>query len=409
LETLFGPVWVNRLGYRDRGTGSVFPLDAQLNLPTTRYSHGLQELVAWVLAQCSYELAIEHVAKLTSARFHRRQMEQMIQSYVLDFDDYYAAQAHVVPGGGAKNDDLLILSVDGKGIVMRHDDLREGTKRRAEGANHKLQRRLSRGEKRNRKRMAEVAVIYDVARYRRSAEDIIFTEHRPKDAPRPSSKRVWASVAKESAEVLCDAMEEIKRRDPSGKRTLVILVDGLEDQLRKVNAALKSHGRKGAIIIQDFFHVCEYVWRSARCFYSEDDPAGEVWVNERLMEILKGNSSNVAAGITRSATLRGLSKSAREEVDRTSRYLLKNRVRLNYGKALELGAPIGTGVVEGACRHLVRERMECSGARWSLAGAEAVLKLRALRMSGDWDEYAAYHWRQEYRRNYPEYERRREA
>jgi hypothetical protein len=256
LETLFGPVWISRLGYRDRGTGSVFPLDAQLNLPTTRYSHGLQELAAWVLSHGSYDLAIEHISKLTSAIFHRRQMEDMVRQYVADFHAYYA-QSIVTSDSEAEDGHLLILSVDGKGIVMRHEDLREETKRRAEGANHKLQRRLSRGEKRNRKRMAEVVVVYDVATYRRSAEDIVLTAHRPKDAPRPSSKRVWASVEKESADVMDDAMEEVKRRDPQGQRTLVILLDGLADQIRKVSSALTLHGREDAIIVQDFFHVAE--------------------------------------------------------------------------------------------------------------------------------------------------------
>jgi hypothetical protein len=208
------------------------------------------------------------------------------------------------------------------------------------------------------------------------------------------------------AEVLDDVMEEVKRRDPRSRRTLVVVLDGQEGQLSQVNAALERHGRKDAVVIQDFYHACEYVWRASLCFYNENDPLREAWVHTRLMEILKGKSSNVAAGMTRSATLRGLSKTARQEVDRTARYLIKGRRRLNYDQAMRIGAPIGSGVVEGACRHLVRARMECSGARWSLAGAEAVLKLRALRMSGDWEGYRAYHWRQEHRRNYPEFKLR---
>lgn len=402
LETLFGTVWISRLGYRDRGTGSVFPLDAKLNLPLTRYSHGLQELAAWVVAYSSYDVAAEYIARSTAARLPRRQLEGIAQSYVEDFDAYYAKQPTVELQEAEELEALLIISVDGKGIVMRDEDLRPETKRRAEGAAHKLQKRLSRGEKRNRKRMAEVAVIYDVAPYFRSAAEIM-GDHRPKNAPRPSNKRVWASVQKDAAEVLDDVMEEVKRRDPQGQRTLVVLVDGLEGQLRQVNAALKRHGRQDAVVVQDVYHVCEYLWRASTCFYDENDPLREAWVNTRLLEILKGNSSNVAAGMTRSATLRGLSKSARADVDRAARYLLKNRARLNYDKVMKIGAPIGSGVVEGACRHLVKARLECSGARWSLAGAEAVLKLRALRMSGDWEAYSAYHWRQEHRRNYPEY------
>jgi hypothetical protein len=407
LETLFGTVEISRLGYRDRGTGSVFPLDAKLNLPKTSYSHGLQELAAWLVAQGSYGSVTDYIAKYTAAKFPRRQLEAMVREFVTDFYDYYAALRNNVVQSKQDCRLLLCAGVDGKGIVTRPEDLREATKRRAEGASPKLQKRLTRGEKRNRKRMAEAAVIYDVEVHHRSAEDIILADHRSKDAPRPFNKRVWASAKQEIAQVLDELMEDVKARDPEKKRTLVILVDGLEAQIRQVYAALKRHGREDAIVIQDVFHVAEYIWRAARCFYAESDPAGEVWVNERLLEILKGNSSKVAAGMTQSATKRELSKSARADVDKAARYLIKNRVRLNYDRALEIGAPIGTGVVEGAVRHLIKARMECSGARWSLSGAEAVLQLRALRMSGDWDDYCEYHWQQEYRRNYPQYEPRR--
>jgi hypothetical protein len=406
LETLLGPVTVNRLGYRDRGTASVFPLDAKLNMPLTRYSHGLQERAAWLLSYVSYDSVLEHLAVSTGACFPKRQLMEMALDYVLDFDDFYAGLPCFLNDDNDKRM-LLVVSVDGKGIVVRWEDLREATRRRANDASRKLNKRLTAGEKRNRKRMAEAAVIYEIEPYKRSAEDIVFADHRPKDAPRPCNKRVWASVEKEAAEVLEDLMEDVKRRDPNGQKTLVILIDGLEAQIRLINDALKRHGRTDAIVIQDYFHVCEYMWRAARCFYREKDPAGEVWVNERLLQILKGNSSNVAAGMTRSATKQNLSKSARADVDRAARYLIKNRERLDYARALKIGAPIGTGVVEGAVRHLIKARMECSGARWSLRGAEAVLKLRALRMSGDWDAYCEYHLKQEFRRNYPQYELKR--
>jgi hypothetical protein len=179
-----------------------------------------------------------------------------------------------------------------------------------------------------------------------------------------------------------------------------MLVDGQEEQLRQVNAAIERHKAK-VVIIQDFYHVTEYVWGAVWCLFEEGDPAAQAWVDEHLLEILRGKSSTVAAGMRRSATRRGLSKDKRAALDKCANYLLKNGERLRYNEALQLGMPIGTGVVEGACRHLVKRRMECSGARWSLEGAEAVLQLRALHMSDDWDEYWAFHCKQERQRNYP--------
>jgi hypothetical protein len=83
-----------------------------------------------------------------------------------------------------------------------------------------------------------------------------------------------------------------------------------------------------------------------------------------------------------------------------TRLLLKNKERFDYATALANGWPIATGIIEGACRHLVKDRMDLTGARWSLDGAEAVLRLRSLRTSGDFEEYMAFHHRQERQRNY---------
>jgi hypothetical protein len=409
LVTLHGEVQVKRLGYRDHGTGSVFPLDAQSNLPAQRYSHGLRERVAEAVADGSYEGTVEQVDRHTGGHVPKRQAEELSRAAAVDFEPFYrqrecGAQPRSKQDMKEEKQKFLAMSMDGKGIVMRHEDLREQTQRCAEKESHKLTKRLSRGEKRNRKRMATVATVYDVAPHYRSAEDIIITAKTDAphpQPPRPSDKRVWASVERSTAEVADDVFMEARRRDPEGERTWVILVDGQEEQLRQVYAAVERN-KADAIVIQDFYHVTEYVWGAAWCLFEEGDQAAQKWVDEHLIEILKGKSSAVAAGMRRSATWRRLSKDKRAALDKCADYLLKNAQRLCYDEALRRGMPIGTGVVEGACRHLVKRRMECSGARWSLEGAEAVLQLRALHMSGDWDEYWAYHRGQERLRNYPE-------
>jgi hypothetical protein len=154
------------------------------------------------------------------------------------------------------------------------------------------------------------------------------------------------------------------------------------------------------VIILDLIHVLGYLWKAAWAFYKAGDPAAESWVGNRLAEILRGHSSSVAAGMTRSATLRDLSAGQRKAVDKCADYLIKYRPFLRYDRYLEKGYPIATGVVEGACRYLVKDRMEITGARWRLAGAEAVLRLRSLHASGDFDEYWEFHLQQEYKRNH---------
>jgi hypothetical protein len=221
-------------------------------------------------------------------------------------------------------------------------------------------------------------------------------------APKPVNKRVWASVEHTVAQVLDECFAEAKRRDPDADRLWVMLVDGQEEQLRQVYAAIERH-EASVIVVQDFIHVLEYLWDAAWCLYQEGDPAAEQWVRDHAVGILEGKSREMAAGMRRSATRQDLSQSERAPLDKCAEYLLKNRDRLEYAHALKRGLPIATGVVEGACRHLVKQRMECSGARWSLKGAEAVLRLRALHMSGDWDAYRTFHKSQERLRNYPEW------
>jgi hypothetical protein len=153
-------------------------------------------------------------------------------------------------------------------------------------------------------------------------------------------------------------------------------------------------------IVLDIIHVIEYLWKAAFAFYPETSQQAEKWVSKRLTMILEGKSSSVAAGMRRSATFRQLPRSARQPVDNCARYLLNNAQYLKYNDYLKAGFPIATGVIEGACRHLIKDRMDITGARWSLAGAEAVLRLRSLYISGDWEQYWRFHRELEHQRHH---------
>ena len=287
---------------------------------------------------------------------------------------------------------------------MLRKDLREATKKAAEKGSRRLGKRLTKGEKRNRKRMATVAAVYTVEPFVRQPEDVVRvlapSDEREKDKrPRPQDKRVWASLAKEPEEVLEEAFAEAERRDPSHRKSWVALVDGNATQLKILHKLAGQHHVELTIVL-DFIHVCEYVWKASLGFYEETEPARQVWVQERLLRILRGEACLVAAGIRRSATRRKLTPDNRENVDQCADYLLNHASYLHYDECLAAGFPIATGVIEGACRHLVSDRMDLTGARWSLAGAEAVLRLRALRSSGDFDEYWRFHEQCEYERNH---------
>lgn len=148
-------------------------------------------------------------------------------------------------------------------------------------------------------------------------------------------------------------------------------------------------------------HVLEYLWAAAYCFHADGSKEAEAWVEQRLVALLEGRSAGyIAKGIRRHAKLRGLSATAAAPVEECAAYLVNKRKFLHYDRALRDGLPIATGVIEGACRYLVRDRMDRTGARWSLAGAEAVLRLRALYTNGDFSDYWAFHVEREHARTH---------
>jgi hypothetical protein len=210
---------------------------------------------------------------------------------------------------------------------------------------------------------------------------------------------VWASIKKNAVTVIVEAFEEAKRRDPTFSRPWAVLVDGSTDQIDTVKRVAKTLGVEPTIVC-DIVHVLEYLWKAGHCFEKEGTRDLEKWVLDRLHAVLKGKSSDVAAGIRRSATLRKLTGKKREAVDECARYLLNHKSYLDYPSYMKRGLPISTGVIEGACRHLVKDRMDITGARWGLDGAEAILRIRALYSSGDFDEYWAFHVEQEHLRNH---------
>lgn len=396
LTSIFGTVAVTRLAYRHRGHANLYPADAALNLPVERHSHGLRRLAAIEASRGSFEEAKAAVGRATGTSVGKRQVEAVTARAAADVADFYATRPELPVADG----DVLVLSADGKGIVMRPASLRPATAAKARAATRKLATRLSKGEKRNRKRLAEVGAVYDLTPAPRSAADIIGgADADAAGAPAPAAKNKWltASVVDDAAQVLAAVFDEAERRDPQHRRRWVALVDGNNHQIDRIKAESAARNIQIPIVI-DFVHVLEYLWGAAWSFFAEADPAAETWVRQRAQAILKGNARDVAAGMRRRASALQLPPAKRKKADEAARYLVNKAEHLDYPTALSCGWPIATGVIEGACRHLVKDRMDITGARWSAEGAEAVLQLRAVRANGDFDAYWRYHLDQERKR-----------
>lgn len=403
LMSVFGPVRVRRIGYSGRGATSLQPLDAALNLPDELYSHGVRRLIAQEAAKVSFDETVKAVDMHSGAHVAKRQAEQLVARAAADFEAFYAARSALASSEVRQSSGLLILSSDGKGIVMHKEGLREATRKAAERSRQKLNHRLSKGEKLGRKRMATVAAVYTIAPFHREPEDIVAdlapVRPAPVKRPKPEHKRVWARIDKPMEQVIDDVFSEALRRDPDRNKTWVALVDGNETQLQLFRKRAYELGIELTIIV-DVIHVLEYLWSATTVFNEEASKAAETWVQERFLELLRGNASHVAGGIRRSATLRGLSEEDRAPADRCADYILNLTPYLRYDEYLKRGLPIGTGVIEGACRYVVKDRMDITGARWGLNGAEAVLRLRSLLASGDFEAYWSFHQARQLERNH---------
>ncbi|WP_435849776.1 ISKra4 family transposase [Streptomyces scabiei] len=402
LATLFGTVIVRRCAWRAPGATNLHPADVALSLPRLRHSHQLARLAAIEATRGSFDAATAAIGRRCGPVIGKRQVEQAVVAAATDVDAFYRAQIPLPCTAST----VLVMSVDGKGIVMRPDALRPATQKAAAArGTGRFRTRLASGEKPARKRMATLAVVYDTEPAVRRPHDVIAPpggRHGNRTLrPGPTAKNKWlsGSVADDPATVISRAFDQAEDRDRGHRRDWVVLVDGAVHQLELIQQEAARRGAAINIVI-DLVHVLEYVWSAAWCFHDSSDPQVEDWVAVQALAILAGHARRVAETITAQADDAGLTGDRRRGADACVRYLTSKAEFLRYDQALAAGWPIATGVIEGACRHLIADRLDISGARWGLDGAEAVLRLRALHSNGDFDAYWRYHVAHEHERLY---------
>jgi hypothetical protein len=402
LATVFGPVTVRRLAFRAPGTVNVYPADAALSLPAGRHSHGLARLAVCEAVRGSYDTAKAVIDRRCGRVAGKRQLEQLVQAAAVDIDGFYAGRVPMP----CTSEVLLVLSADGKGIVMRPEGLRPATRRAAAAKKQGrgvFRTRLASGEKPCRKRMAALACVYDAAPAPRRPHDVIAVpggrsgQREIRHGPHAQAKWLTGSVACDAGEVIAAVFGQAEARDPARARTWVVLVDGNRHQIELIQA--EAACRKAEVhLVLDLVHVLEYLWAAAWCFHARDDPAVEDWVAVQALAVLAGRARQVTASLTAQAAQRGLAESQRTGVEACVRYLTNNEEYLRYDQALAAGWPIATGVIEGAARHLIGDRLDITGSRWGIEGAEAILRLRAVIDNGDFEAYWAFHLRCEHDR-----------
>lgn len=397
--SIFGKFDVPRTCYRAAGTGEdgVFPLDEQVNLPERCYSYFLQD---W-MTQFAVEQPFRETGTLFDHFFDLQVAESVVLNVTLEAQDDYDAFYEAKPPPPVQEEQILAVGFDGKGVPLIKEEAAE------------LKARLGPGEKRQQTKEALVGVCYTVDRKERSAQDVAEYLVRPERArarweaegttgeqPRAENVRRMASLINTKDQVMECIEADAERRDPDHKMHLVLMLDGALKLWSLVNSRFRKWKRRTLVL--DIIHVVGYLWLAANALFPPDSEDGTDWVQSKLTELLQGRVGYVIGALKITLARRKLSKAKRKAIEDVIRYFENHRRWMRYDEYLAAGLPISTGVVESACGSLVKPRMEGSGRRWSVIGAEAVLVLRSLKKShgNDLREYSDFRASQERHRLY---------
>jgi len=394
--SIFGKLEITRwvYGMREGQRIEAVPLDARLGLPAGDFSYVLEDWQQRLCLKESFGEATNDLAELLGVAPSVRAAEVMNRRMAESAPVFRSEQP---PPPAEDEGELVVYTADGKGIPMR--------RKSAQPCTHGQRR--TKGQKANKKQMSYVGAVYTIDRFVRAADDVL-DELARKDAvserPKPRHKRVAAEMTQVLDGEECNGRvslfgqlsEQVGERNPDGKKTVVAVMDGEIALWQELKVFLPS-----AIGILDLFHVLERLWNAAHVFHPETSPEAEEFVTRRLRMLLTGKVGVVIGEFRRLLKAHSLSAAKRKALSTVIGYFSNNRQHMRYDEYLAAGYPIGSGVAEGACRHLVKDRMEQTGMRWTVAGAQSLLHLRALYLNGDWKVFVKYRIEEEQKRLYP--------
>jgi len=383
--SLFGEVTVGRAYYWDKGKEGRFPLDEQLSLPERSFSDLVQERVSEMTVMMSYEETTRLFSKWFGWDLHKRPSQQINADHAEDVSIYYEARSTLETPA---QDTILVVSADGKGIPMTRQDSPPPEARRG------------RGQKKTAKKEATVTALYTIEPYRRDPQDIIralvpdgsydATPQAPR--PKPTHKQLSGTLAGQTL-AFEQVAQQVAQRDTDGIRHYVALTDGNRGLKKRVQEDLPHF-----TLIVDIIHVTEYLWDAANVLLGETHPLRTGWIQDALRCVLDDDLDQLLKHLH--YQMPTLAKSKQTTLQKVIRYLNNNREYMHYHDYLAQGYPIGTGVIEGACRHLVKDRFERSGMRWSRDGTQVMLDLRAVYLNGDWDDFQRFRRQHAHQKRY---------
>jgi hypothetical protein len=384
--SVFGKLRVARHYFTAPGHAGTCPLDAALSLPDHCYSDLLCDWASYGSTDAAYrenQAALERILGLTMSV---QALETITATAAADVTAFYQQPpdpATPIPLGS-----ILVVQADGKGVPM------------VQPPPETPPLRLRKGQKRTKKKEAIVTTLYTIAPYVRTAQDVVAAllhdERRADHPTRPAPVRKEARATLNGKAAACASLQQrAAQRDNRSVTARVALTDGAESLQQQMLVHFPAH-----TLILDIIHASEYLWETATALWGETSVWRTPWVRTKLEQVVTGQTAAVISALEREASDPTRTDGQRSALNRTIGYYQRKVAYMRYDTYLAQGWPIGTGVVEGACGHLVKDRMEQASLRWTQDGAQAVLDLRAVRLNGDWDAYWQFHRAQQHLRLY---------
>lgn len=387
--SIFGKLPFCRPYFYQQGVGGQSPVDGELSLGADCYSDLLRELAEYLGVTVPYDKVTGFFARILGHTLSTNAAQQMVAEDAVDVEAYYEQKPPPRPEDEGL---ILVLQADGKGVPM----VRETP------AGAKV--RLGKGEKRTKKKEAIVSGVYTIQPHIRTPEEVVasfFRKDAPSEGPardskrvKPQNKQLRATLA--GKDVALDRLaQQVEKRDGPHIQDRVTLTDGCEALQKRVLERFPEFN-----LVLDFVHADEYLWDVANALFDETDPQRIVWVEAQTLRILSGQTDQVIADLRCLAQEPKRRRAQRQELEKAANYFERNLPSMAYDEYLAKGWPIASGVIEGACRHLVKDRCELSGMRWTQVGVENLLRLRAVAENGDWDDYHQFRKQQRHVRLY---------
>jgi len=387
--SIFGKIPFWRPYFYETGAQGQSPLDAELSLGSDRYSDFLREMSEYLSVYVAYSKAADIEERFLGVGLSTRVLQKIIDEDAVDVEAFYTQKPPPLPDTEAE---ILVIQADGKGVPMVLET----------PAEPKI--RLGKGQKRGRKKEAIVTTVYTIACAPRTPEQVVASFFCQDQSPsskqavskrtKPQNKHVWATLeGKDTA--LARLAKQVTPRQGSHILHKVALCDGCEALQSRIETRFPNFD-----LILDFIHANEYLWKVANSLLGEGNEQRTEWVANRTLQMLSGETKQIIAEFRSRAQDKQCTSAQREKLTKTANYFERNLLYMDYPTYLLKGWPIASGVIEGACRHFVKDRFELSGMRWSQEGAENLLHLRAVAENDDWDDYHDFRKRQRHTRLY---------